>query len=173
MKKIMLLFATMVFVAFTAYGQTSTSNQKAQVKNTDVKTQDVKAQETAQNPNAPEITFEKTVHDYGTIPYNGDGKCQFKFTNTGKEPLILSRPKSSCGCTVPTWPKQPILPGKSESIKVTYTTNRVGPFNKTVTIYSNASNNPIKLQIKGKVVKAPAEVMPEKETNTGATPINN
>ena len=125
------------------------------------------------NPNAPVIDFEKVVHDYGTIVQNSDGGCEFKFTNNGKEPLILSRPKSSCGCTVPTWPKQPILPGKSDVIKVTYTTNRVGPFNKTVTVYSNASNNPVKLQIKGKVVKAPTEVLPEKETNTGATPINN
>ena len=127
----------------------------------------------ADNPNAPVIKFEKVVHDYGTIIQNSDGGCEFKFTNEGKEPLILSRPKSSRGCSVPTWPKQPILPGKSDVIKVTYTTNRVGPFNKTVTIYSNASNNPIKLQIKGKVVKAPTEVLPEKETNTGATPINN
>lgn len=128
--------------------------------------------EPVENPNAPVITFDKTVHDYGTILQNSDGGCEFVFTNNGKEPLILSRPKSSCGCTVPTWPKQPILPGKSDAIKVTYTTNRVGPFNKTVTVYSNATNNPVRLRIKGKVVKAPAEVMPEKETNTGATPVN-
>lgn len=123
-----------------------------------------------ENPNAPKINFEKVIHNYGTILKNSDGTCEFKFTNDGKEPLILSRPKSSCGCTVPTWPKQPILPGKSDAIKVTYSTNRVGPFNKTVTVYSNASNNPIKLQIKGKVVNEPKEVMPEKET-TGS-PVN-
>lgn len=153
MKKTLMIMALFMFVAFQLTAQTSGAK--------------------VDNPNAPVIDFEKVVHDYGTILQNSDGGCEFKFTNNGKEPLILSRPKSSCGCTVPTWPKQPILPGKSESIKVTYTTNRVGPFNKTVTIYSNASNNPIKLQIKGKVVKAPTEVMPEKETNTGATPINN
>ncbi|MBU2651250.1 MAG: DUF1573 domain-containing protein [Bacteroidetes bacterium] len=124
------------------------------------------------NPNAPVIEFENTVHDYGTIYQGGDGTCSFKFTNNGKEPLILSRPKSSCGCTVPTWPKQPILPGKSDEIKVTYATSRVGPINKTVTIYSNASNNPIVLRIKGKVVAQPAEIMPEKETEDGATPVN-
>jgi hypothetical protein len=130
------------------------------------------SEQPVENPNAPVINFDKLVHDYGTIIQNSDGGCEFKFTNDGKEPLILSRPRSSCGCTVPTWPKQPILPGKSDAIKVTYTTNRLGPFNKTVTIYSNASNNPIKLRIKGKVVKEPDEVMPEKETNTGATPVN-
>lgn len=152
MKKTMIIFAISMIAAFQISAQNT--------------------QEVVTNPNAPVITFEKVVHNYGTIVQNGDGTCQFKFTNDGKEPLILSRPKSSCGCTVPTWPKQPILPGKSDVIKVTYATNRVGPFNKTVTVYSNASNNPIKLQIKGKVEKAAEEVMPEKETNTGATPVN-
>jgi hypothetical protein len=124
------------------------------------------------NPNAPVISFAKTVHDYGTIYQNADGTCQFEFTNTGKEPLILSRPKSSCGCTVPTWPKQPILPGKSDQIKVTYSTKRIGPINKTVTIYSNASNSPVVLRIKGKVLKQPDEVMPEKETSQSVTPVS-
>ena len=125
-----------------------------------------------QNPNAPVITFEKIVHNYGTINQNADGTCQFEFTNSGKEPLILSRPKSSCGCTVPTWPKQPILPGKTDAVKVTYSTKRIGPINKTVTIYSNASNSPVVLRIKGKVIKNPDEVMPEKQTDASATPVN-
>lgn len=151
MKKTLIIVAVSLIAAFQLTAQTS--------------------EQPAKNPNAPVITFDKVVHDYGTIIQNSDGTCKFTFTNDGKEPLILSRPKSSCGCTVPTWPKQPILPGKSDVIKVTYSTNRVGPFNKTVTVYSNASNSPIKLQIKGKVVKTPDEVMPEKET-TGATPVN-
>ncbi|MEA3478305.1 MAG: DUF1573 domain-containing protein [Bacteroidota bacterium] len=125
-----------------------------------------------ENPNAPVITFEKIVHNYGTINQNADGTCQFEFTNSGKEPLILSRPKSSCGCTVPTWPKQPILPGKTDAVKVTYSTKRIGPINKTVTIYSNASNSPVVLRIKGKVIKNPDEVMPEKQTDASATPVN-
>ncbi len=152
MKKSLIIIALSFFAAFQLTAQSS--------------------EQPVENPNAPVINFDKVIHDYGTIKQNSDGGCEFVFTNDGKEPLILSRPKSSCGCTVPTWPKQPILPGKSESIKVTYTTNRVGPFHKTVTIYCNASNSPVKLQIKGKVVKTPVEVMPEKETNTGATPIN-
>lgn len=131
-----------------------------------------KGEKTPENPNAPYIKFEKTVHDYGTIYQNSDGTCEFIFKNTGKEPLILSRPKSSCGCTVPTWPKQPILPGKSDVIKVTYATKRVGPINKTVTIYSNASNSPVIIRIKGKVIKQPSEIMPTKDTQDGATPIN-
>lgn len=130
------------------------------------------AQETAQpvNPNAPEISFNKTVHDYGTIVQGSDGTCEFKFTNTGKEPLILSKPQSSCGCTIPTWPQEPILPGKSEVIKVTYNTQNIGPINKSVTIISNAKTNRVVLTIKGSVVAKPATTMPEKTTDQTATP---
>ncbi|MFH1298101.1 MAG: DUF1573 domain-containing protein [Bacteroidota bacterium] len=124
------------------------------------------------NPNAPEITFEKTVHDYGTILKGSNGTCEFQFTNTGKEPLILSKPVSSCGCTVPTWPQEPILPGKSDVIRVTYNTNNIGPINKTVTVYSNAPSNKVMLSIKGQVVAAPAETVPEKHNDVGATPVN-
>lgn len=135
----------------------------------------LKAQEPAQtpvNPNAPEISFEKLVHDYGTIYQGADGTCEFKFTNTGKEPLILSKPTSSCGCTVPTWPQEPILPGKSDVIKVTYATHNIGPINKTVTVTSNAKTNRVVLTIKGNVVAKPAEKMPEKTNENSATPTN-
>lgn len=123
------------------------------------------------NPNAPEITFDKTVHDYGTIGYGGDGTCYFKFTNTGKEPLILQQPQSSCGCTVPTWPKEPVLPGDSDEIKVTYNTKKVGPINKTVTVRSNAKNSTVVLRITGKVEQAAVQTLPEKTESEGA-PVN-
>lgn len=106
------------------------------------------------NPHAPNMEFDKLVHDYGKIMENGDGTCVFTLTNTGKEPLILTDAKSTCGCTVPEWTKAPILPGKSTEIKVKYATNRVGPINKSVTIMSNAANSPITLRIKGEVLKA-------------------
>ncbi|TSA26691.1 MAG: DUF1573 domain-containing protein [Bacteroidetes bacterium] len=124
------------------------------------------------NPNAPEITFEKTVHDYGIVTKGSNGTCEFKFTNTGKEPLILSKPVSSCGCTVPSWPQEPILPGKSDVIKVTYNTNNLGVINKTVTIYSNAQTNRVLLSIKGQVVAPPPETVPEKQNDMSATPVN-
>ncbi len=124
------------------------------------------------NPNAPEISFEKKVHDYGTIVRGANGTCEFKFVNTGKEPLILSKPLSSCGCTVPTWPQEPILPGKSDVIKVTYNTNSIGPINKSVTVYSNAQTNRVTLSIKGRVVAKPIETIPEKKNDLGATPVN-
>jgi hypothetical protein len=131
-------------------------------------TEPVKVEE---NPNAPEITFEKLVHDYGTVAYGGDGVCTFKFSNTGKEPLILQQPQSSCGCTVPTWPKEPVLPGESNEIQVTYNTRKVGPINKTVTVRSNAKTNTVVLRITGKVEQDPNQQMPEKPTSEG-TPVN-
>ena len=123
------------------------------------------------DPNAPEISFDKLVHDYGTVVQNADATCEFKFTNTGKEPLILQKPVSSCGCTVPTWPQEPILPGKSDVIKVTYSTHNVGPISKTVTVTSNAKTSRVVLSIKGTVIAKPADKVPEKTNDNGATPI--
>jgi len=100
---------------------------------------------------APVMTFNKTTHDYGTIKRQSDGKALFLLTNTGKEPLILSKPRSSCGCTVPEWPQEPIMPGQSDTITLTYETKKVGNINKQVTIISNAINSPIVLRITGKV----------------------
>ncbi|HFX17970.1 MAG TPA: DUF1573 domain-containing protein [Flavobacteriales bacterium] len=98
------------------------------------------------------IEFKQTEIDYGTINKNADGTRVFEFTNTGDAPLIINRVKSSCGCTIPSKPTQPIMPGKSDKIVVKYNTHRAGPFRKTVTIYSNAVNNVVILKIKGKVV---------------------
>ena len=122
--------------------------------------------------NGPQIKFEKIVHDYGKVFQGADGNSEFWFTNTGNEPLILSKPASSCGCTVPTWPKEPILPGKKDVIKVTYNTHGIGVFNKTITITSNAKNSRIVLTVKGEVQAKPAEVMPEKSTDQSAVPVN-
>ena len=131
-----------------------------------------KAQETKATTNGPEIEFEKLIHDYGEVPYNGNGECEFRFTNTGNEPLIIQKPKSSCGCTVPSWPKEPILPGESDVIKVTYRTTKVGNINKTVTVTSNAvKNGTVVLRIKGKVLEQPTEAMPTKEAGAGI-PVN-
>lgn len=103
--------------------------------------------------NQAEITFEKLEHDYGNVPQGGDGVTQFKYTNTGKVPLVLSKVRSSCGCTVPSWSKEPLMPGQSASITVKYNTNNVGAINKSVTVESNASNSRVILKIKGQVVK--------------------
>ena len=106
-----------------------------------------------------EITFEKTIHDYGKLPYRGNGECEFVFKNTGKEPLVLTNVKSSCGCTVPTWPREPIAKKKEGVIKVKYDTKRQGNFTKTITVFSNASNSPVRLTIRGQVTKPTPEEM--------------
>ncbi|GAB6278969.1 MAG TPA: DUF1573 domain-containing protein [Bacteroidales bacterium] len=130
--------------------------------------------------NGPVITFDQKlrdeagniVWDYGTIYKDSNGDSYFRFTNTGKEPLVLSEVRSSCGCTVPRWPREPILPGKSDTIKVRYATNRLGVINKTITVMSNAVNNPVILRIKGNVIEKPAEVVPEKKPVGAAQPLN-
>jgi hypothetical protein len=100
-----------------------------------------------------ELKVDKEVHDYGTIQQGANGECFFVITNTGTEPLVISECRGSCSCTVPDWPKEPIAPGKSATIKVKYDTNRVGPINKTVRVTSNATNSPLTtLTIKGNVV---------------------
>jgi hypothetical protein len=104
------------------------------------------------------MVFAKEVIDYGTISQNADGKREFVFTNNGNAPLVITNAQGSCGCTVPSTPKEPILPGSKGSIGVKYDTSRVGTFTKTVTISSNAAGQPTKvLTIKGNVVAASAK----------------
>ena len=119
------------------------------------------------------MTIDKDVHDYGEIEKGADPYCEFLITNTGNEPLIISNAKGSCGCTVPTWEKEPIMPGESSVMKVKYDTKRVGPINKSVTITSNAVNSPTKvIRIKGKVLPpAVDETSPVKQVSPGM-PVN-
>jgi len=122
----------------------------------------------------PQIDFERTEHDYGKVEQGGDGTTEFVFTNTGTEPLIISKAKGSCGCTVPEWPKEPIAPGAKSAIKVKYDTKRVGPISKSVTITSNSvDNSTFLLKIKGTVEAKPTEedAMPASKTLEGATPV--
>ena len=98
------------------------------------------------------IEFKSETIDYGTIEKGADGVRIFEFTNTGDEPLIISKVTSSCGCTIPKKPKDPILPGKIGQIEVKYDTNRENPIRKTITVLSNAETPTIALKIKGEVI---------------------
>jgi len=98
------------------------------------------------------MEFVAETVDYGDIEKGSDGLRVFEFTNVGNEPLIISKVKSSCGCTVPKKPDGPIAPGESSTIQVKYDTKRVGPIRKTVTVYSNADEAIKSLKIKGKVL---------------------
>ena len=151
MKKVLLTFGLLAFIAGGINAQSTTTP----------------AGETPviQNPNAATMIFESEVVDYGTIEQGADGVREFKFTNTGKEPLIISNARGSCGCTVPTWPKEPIKPGESSVIKVKYDTKRLGAINKSVTITSNAATPTKVVRIKG-TITAP-QTSPVKEA-TGA-----
>lgn len=104
------------------------------------------------DPNAPELKWDATEIDYGTINQDTDGSREFKFTNVGKSPLVISNCRGSCGCTVPDCPKEPVMPGKNAVIKVHYDTHRIGAFTKTVTVESNAKNSPETLKIHGTIL---------------------
>lgn len=113
---------------------------------------------TASAQNGPKFAFKNgDVHDFGTLKEGPIAEYNFEFTNTGKEPLIIYDATADCGCTKPTWPPQPILPGKSGAIKVAYTTQgHVGPFSKHIYVKSNApqadGRERYELQIKGTVL---------------------
>ena len=108
------------------------------------------------NEKYPVITFEKTTHDFGLFDRaHGDQVCWFKFTNTGNSELLIISANSTCGCTVPEYPKTAILPGQSDSIKVSYngSTKRVGKMKKTIALNTNCKINSAYLYIMGEMVE--------------------
>lgn len=107
----------------------------------------VMAQKTAK------IEFKTETIDYGKIEKGSDGVRVFEFSNTGNAPLIISDVTSSCGCTIPKKPEEPIKPGESGEIEVKYNTKIVGPIRRTVSVYSNAEEETKALKIKGRVVE--------------------
>lgn len=98
------------------------------------------------------IEFKSTEIDYGEIEKGSNGIRVFQFTNTGNAPLVISKVHSSCGCTIPKKPEDPILPGETGEIEVKYDTNRIGPIRKTITVVSNADTPTVGLKIKGKIL---------------------
>ncbi len=173
MKKVLWTLALLLSVTVLSFGQA----QKAEAKKMDkqnleqrldaAKIQEVgtKAAETKQK-----VTFQETTIDYGTLEQGGDPYRVFNFTNNSDEPLIIKSARGSCGCTVPEIPEGHIEPGATGQIKVKYDTQRIGSFQKSVTVYTNLSEEPFQLYIKGNVKpkeKAP-EGLPEKKN-----PFNN
>ena len=142
MKYITILVASFLLTTFSVHAQ---GTDKKDAKAT-------KAPKTkAMKVTGPQITFSSMTLDYGTIENASEGTREFSFKNTGKEPLIISGCAGSCGCTVPTCPKEAILPGKSGTIKVHYDTNRTGAFTKNVTVQTNDPTGPKVLTIQGSV----------------------
>ena len=105
----------------------------------------------AQQKQNDSIIFTQLIHDYGTIDVGSPGHSEFTFINKKKTSLVISNVRPSCGCTVAKWSKEPILPGKTGSIKINFSTKIPGTFFKTITVTSNAKNATVTLRIKGNV----------------------
>ncbi len=103
------------------------------------------------------VKFAKETHDFGKIEQGKPATYTFEFKNTGSEPVIISDASASCGCTKPSWSKDPIMPGKTGSVSATYNAAAGGPFNKSVTVMSNAETPSVVLYLKGEVVSKAAE----------------
>ncbi len=101
----------------------------------------------------PVMELETTVLDYGTIELKSEPLRKVKFTNTGTAPLVIQSARGSCGCTVPNWSKEPLMPGETGELEVRYDTNRPGSFNKKVTIVTNEGTQSRVLTVKGNVVE--------------------
>ncbi|MBF6608983.1 MAG: DUF1573 domain-containing protein [Flavobacterium sp.] len=144
MKKL-LLIAALSIVGFTT---SNAQEKKPAAKNS----APVAVKVSPEKVDGPGIIFENETIDYGTVAHNSDGRRDFVFVNNGNKPLIIVNATGSCGCTVPTKPTEPIMPGASGVIGVKYATEIKGPFNKSVTVTTNASPTPITLTIKGTVV---------------------
>ena len=138
MKKNILSIAFLLFASVTMYAQ-----DKPTLTNVG-----------NENPNQASFKFTEEAFDFGTIMQGDKVLHDFEFTNTGKEPLIISQAAGSCGCTVPEWPKEPIAPGAKNVIKVTFNSaGKQGMQDKTVTLQSNAKQNPMVIHLKGNVDK--------------------
>jgi hypothetical protein len=157
MKKTILSLAFIAFVAIRSIAQTTDTAPNAAP---------------ADNPNAGDFSFTEETYDFQTIPRGTPVTHEFNFVNTGKEPIVISNVQASCGCTTPTWPKEPILPGKSSIIKVQYNAANPGGFNKSITITSNAKSPTKVIYIKGTVQQTADQTTPEKPANMLTTPDN-
>lgn len=120
--KTLILFCSSILISLSVWAVEDTTSQKTKQKD------------------FPKIEFSTLEYNFGTIAPRANGTCEFEFTNTGTLPLIINRASASCGCTVPSYPTAPIPPGGKGVIKVTYDTNRIGPFAKSVSIGHNGEN---------------------------------
>lgn len=110
--------------------------------------------DTTVTPPGPYIQFTESVHEFGDITQGDKVAYTFEFTNTGDAPIVISNVQTTCGCTASSWPREPVLPGESSKIDVTFNSaNKIGHQNKVITIISNATNNPERVKIVTNVLK--------------------
>ncbi|EMR02686.1 DUF1573 domain-containing protein [Cesiribacter andamanensis] len=111
------------------------------------------AQEKAATEKGPQITFQETEYNFGDIQQGDKVEHIFTFKNTGTAPLILSNVLTTCGCTAPEWPKDPVAPGKTAQIKITFNSaGKMGKQNKVITIVSNATNAQERVALVGNIL---------------------
>lgn len=174
MKKFTLTIATILLGAMVTFAQTGNKmapKKPAAQPAPKATTATVPATPATPASTQPEFLFEAESHDFGTVPEGTQATYEFKFTNTGKEPLIISNVQASCGCTTPKWSNEPIAPGKTGTITASYNSSgRPGPFTKSITVTSNAKSSPKVLTITGVVEAKPVEqpspvVVPEQPKN--------
>jgi|SRR6478609_10631128 len=138
MKKVLFLMAV-IAVSFAGYSQTApAAAPKA-------------------DPSLAAFAWVSTSHDFGKIKLGVPVTHEFKFTNTSKVPLIITNVQASCGCTTPSWTKDPVMPGGSGFIKATFNAASPGVFGKTVTVTANVDPGFVQLSIKGEVESAPVQ----------------
>ena len=167
MKKVIVL--AIIFAFGTTFAQESSKKVVKKVAAKTAKTVDTAKKFATTKPlmaatptvDGPGMLFETETIDYGTIEQNADGKREFVLLNNGNKPLIITNAVGSCGCTVPSIPKDPIAPGAKAVIGVKYDTNRPGVISKSITITSNAVGQESKVvMIKGNILPAPTPAAP-------------
>ena len=109
------------------------------------------------------MKFAKETHDFGKVEQGKPVTNVFEFKNTGTDPIVINDAQASCGCTKPSFSREPVLPGKTGSISATYNAASMGQFTKSITVTSNAESGSMTLYLKG-------EVIPQKEAATAAAP---
>lgn len=141
MKKVIFAVGVVALVAFTSCKE----NASSKIKSDNVAEAAVR-DEAAKS--VPVMTFEKSEHDFGTIEQGTPQETSFKFTNTGNAPLIITDAKSSCGCTVPNPPKEPIAPGETSELVVKFNGSGQNQVTKTITVTANTEKGSELLRIK-------------------------
>ena len=166
-----IVILTIVFIVSCGNNSQEQKDGEVRVSPDIVNNPETASGEITDKTGVPKFDFEEITFDLGTVQSGESVTHEFKFKNSGDKDLIISQAKGSCGCTVPDWPKEPIAPGETGKITVHYDTQRAGAINKSVTINSNAINEPIKvIRIKGNVLPQPETGAP---VNNSGAPNNN
>ncbi len=150
MKKIFSIITFIVIGVSGAFAQTTTTSENA-----------------VTNPNAPEFQWVSDTYDFGSIPQGIPVQAKYEFTNTGKEPLIITDVQKTCGCTKTDWSKEPVMPGQKGWVLAEYNAANEGAFNKAITVTANAKTATVKLYFKGTVVKDDTGSVPEQQNIFG------